>query len=87
MRGKGTPQLDLTRTPSLGEILISSGSFLHMLFLLLVLAVYAFQLLSFVLSIPRLLDMYAFYTHLLRVPDVSAFVPREIHRNLASAFT
>ena len=34
---------------------------------------YAFQLFSFALSLPRLLDMYRFYTHLLGIPDVSCW--------------
>lgn len=42
-----------------------------MLFILTVLAVYAFQLFTFLMSIPRLLEMHQFYTHLLGIPDVS----------------
>jgi hypothetical protein len=42
-----------------------------MIFIFSVAAVYIFQLASFALSIPRLLDMYRFYTHLLGIPDVS----------------
>lgn len=42
-----------------------------MLFLISVGIVYLFQLASFIMSIPRLMDMYRFYTHLLGIPDVS----------------
>ncbi|XP_006458033.1 hypothetical protein AGABI2DRAFT_183133 [Agaricus bisporus var. bisporus H97] len=42
---------------------------LTFLFFLLFLAFYIWQLLSFVLDIHRLIDMYHFYTHLLRIPD------------------
>ena len=48
-----------------------SGSIPHMLFILTVLAVYAFQLFTFLMSIPRLVEMHRFYTHLLGIPDVS----------------
>jgi autophagy-related protein 9 len=43
----------------------------HKIFLVSVAAVYVFQLASFASSIPRLLEMYRFYTHLLGIPDVS----------------
>ncbi|ORY24579.1 autophagy protein Apg9-domain-containing protein [Naematelia encephala] len=48
---------------------LTRGSFPHMLFILSVAAFYIFQLVTFALSIPRLLEMYRFYTHLLGVPD------------------
>ena len=50
---------------------LSSGSVPHMLFILVVSIFYVFQLFSFALSIPKLLEMYRFYTHLLGIPDVS----------------
>jgi autophagy-related protein 9 len=43
-----------------------------MLFILIVMVVYAFQLFTFFMSIPRLLEMHRFYTHLLGIPDVSS---------------
>ncbi|RXK40333.1 hypothetical protein M231_02447 [Tremella mesenterica] len=51
------------------EQCITRGSFPHMLFILSVGAFYLFQMASFILSIPRLLEMYRFYTYLLGVPD------------------
>lgn len=42
-----------------------------MLFILSVTAFYIFQLVTFALSFPKLLDMYRFYKYLLGVPDVS----------------
>lgn len=42
-----------------------------MLFILTVTIVYAFQLFTFLMSIPRLVEMHRFYTHLLGIPDVS----------------
>lgn len=42
-----------------------------MLFILTVLIVYAFQLFTFLMSIPRLVEMHRFYEHLLGIPDVS----------------
>ena len=44
-----------------------------MLFILTVMIVYAFQLFTFLMQIPRLLEMSNFYTHLLGIPDVSLF--------------
>jgi autophagy-related protein 9 len=41
-----------------------------MLFIFSVTGFYVFQLITFALSLPRLLEMYRFYTHLLGVPDV-----------------
>lgn len=41
------------------------------LFFLLFTAFFVWQIISYVLSIMRLMDMYRFYTHLLRIPDVS----------------
>ncbi|OCF37334.1 autophagy-like protein 9 [Kwoniella heveanensis BCC8398] len=48
---------------------ITKASFPHMLFVVIATGFYVFQLASFILSIPRLLEMYRFYTHLLRIPD------------------
>ncbi|WVF69103.1 hypothetical protein IAT40_003877 [Kwoniella sp. CBS 6097] len=48
---------------------ITKASFPHMLFIVIVTGFYLFQLGSFIVSIPRLLGMYRFYTHLLGVPD------------------
>ena len=50
--------------------LINSGSFPHMLFIATILLVYTFQLFTFLMSIPRLLELHRFYEHLLGVPDV-----------------
>lgn len=49
------------------------GSFAHTLFLIILSAFFIFQVASFAMSVPRLLDMYRFYTHLLGVPDVSQY--------------
>ena len=46
------------------------GSLPHMIFILVVTGFYAFQLITFALSLPQLFEMYRFYTHLLGVPDV-----------------
>lgn len=35
-------------------------------------AFYAWQIVTFLLGIPRLMGMYRFYTHLLNIPNVSA---------------
>ena len=43
------------------------------LFFTLFTAFYIWQIVSFVLGIMRLVDMYNFYTHLLRIPDVCLF--------------
>ncbi|WVQ76748.1 hypothetical protein IAR50_006422 [Cryptococcus sp. DSM 104548] len=48
---------------------LTRGSFTHMLFIFILSAFFIFQAVSFVLSLPRLLEMYRFYTHLLRIPD------------------
>lgn len=48
---------------------ITKGSFAHTLFLIILSAFFIFQVASFAMSVPRLLDMYRFYTHLLGVPD------------------
>jgi hypothetical protein len=50
--------------------LTNSGSFPHMLFIATILLVYTFQLFTFLMSIPRLLELHRFYEHLLGVPDV-----------------
>lgn len=42
-----------------------------LLFFILFTAFFAWQLVTYALSILRLADMYNFYTHLLRIPDVS----------------
>ena len=36
-------------------------------------AFYVWQIVAFALSIMRLVDMYNFFTHLLRIPDVRAY--------------
>jgi hypothetical protein len=41
-----------------------------LLFFLLFCAFYVWQIVVFVLSIMRLVDMYHFYTYLLQIPDV-----------------
>lgn len=46
-----------------------------MLFILSVTAFYVFQLVTFALSFPKLLDMYRFYKYLLGIPDVSSARP------------
>ncbi|KAL7422199.1 autophagy protein atg9 [Cryptotrichosporon argae] len=48
---------------------ITRGSFPHMLFILCVAGVYAFQLFTFALEVPRLIEMFKFYTYLLGIPD------------------
>ncbi|KIR54433.1 autophagy-like protein 9 [Cryptococcus gattii Ru294] len=48
---------------------ITKGSFAHTLFLIILSAFFIFQVANFAISVPRLLDMYRFYTHLLGVPD------------------
>lgn len=64
--------------------LINSGSFPHMLFIATILLVYTFQLFTFLMSIPRLLELHRFYEHLLGVPDVRPFLnpPLYISSNL-----
>ena len=47
------------------------------MFIFTVALVYVFQLASFLASIPRLAEMYRFYTHLLGVPDVSDILLHE----------
>lgn len=42
-----------------------------LLFFLLFTAFYVWQIISFVMGISRLVDMYNFYTYLLKIPDVS----------------
>lgn len=39
-------------------------------------AFYIWQIISYVLEIKRLVDMYNFYTYLLKIPDVSPLLPR-----------
>nr|XP_019045197.1 autophagy-like protein 9 [Kwoniella bestiolae CBS 10118]OCF24127.1 autophagy-like protein 9 [Kwoniella bestiolae CBS 10118] len=51
------------------EKCIIRSSFPHMLFLVIITAFFVFQLSSFVFSLPRLLEMYRFYTYLLGIPD------------------
>lgn len=41
-----------------------------LLFFVLFSAFYVWQILTFVLGIRKLIDMYNFYTYLLRIPDV-----------------
>ncbi|KAI0318827.1 autophagy protein Apg9-domain-containing protein [Amylostereum chailletii] len=48
---------------------VSQFSGFTLLFFLLFCAFYLWQVVSFVLSTMRLVDMYRFYTHLLRIPD------------------
>ncbi|KAF8636517.1 hypothetical protein AX17_003330 [Amanita inopinata Kibby_2008] len=48
---------------------ISRFSGFTLLFFLLFTAFYIWQIINFVLSIRRLIDMYNFYTHLLKIPD------------------
>lgn len=56
------------------KILTPSPRFsgLSFLFFLLFLAFYIWQIISFILDIHRLIDMYHFYTYLLKIPDVSS---------------
>lgn len=44
-----------------------------LLFFLLFAAFYVWQIISFIFEIMRLVNMYKFYTYLLRVPDVRTF--------------
>ncbi|KAG6333575.1 hypothetical protein ID866_5514 [Astraeus odoratus] len=48
---------------------VSKFSGFTLLFFLLFSAFYAWQVISFVFEVMRLVDMYNFYTHLLRIPD------------------
>lgn len=50
---------------------IISFSGFTLLFFILFIAFYAWQIASFVLSVFRLVDMYNFFTHLLKIPDVN----------------
>ena len=47
-------------------------------------AFFAWQLVSYVLSMMRLVDMYRFYTHLLHIPDVSCGRTSQIHMSTDS---
>lgn len=47
---------------------------LTLLFFILFLAFYIWQIISFILDIHRLTDMYKFYTYLLKIPDVCLFI-------------
>lgn len=51
--------------------LIRRFSGFTLLFFIAFTAFYVWQIVSYVLSIMRLVDMYNFYTHLLKIPDVS----------------
>jgi hypothetical protein len=53
-------------------VFIPSFSFsgFTLIFWILFVAFYVWQIASFVLSIFRLVDMYNFFTHLLKIPDV-----------------
>ncbi|KAJ7087742.1 autophagy protein Apg9-domain-containing protein [Mycena epipterygia] len=48
---------------------VSNFSGFTLLFFILFIAFYAWQIASFVLSVFRLVDMYNFFTHLLKIPD------------------
>ncbi|KIM55031.1 hypothetical protein SCLCIDRAFT_1221434 [Scleroderma citrinum Foug A] len=48
---------------------VSKFSGFTLLFFLLFIAVYIWQIVAFVFEVIRLVDMYNFYTHLLRIPD------------------
>ncbi|KAJ7219579.1 putative transmembrane protein [Mycena pura] len=48
---------------------VSKFSGFTLLFFILFIAFYAWQIVAFVLSVFRLVDMYNFYTHLLKIPD------------------
>ena len=65
------PQCQSARPDERGN----SGSFPHMFFILSVASFYIFQLITFALSLPRLLEIYRFYTYLLGVPDVLPSCP------------
>lgn len=43
-----------------------------LLFFILFIAFYVWQIVTFVLGVFRLVDMYNFFTHLLKIPDVSS---------------
>ncbi|KAG6376264.1 putative transmembrane protein [Boletus reticuloceps] len=49
---------------------VARFSGMTLLFFLLFTAFYVWQIISFAFEVTRLVDMYRFYTHLLRVPDV-----------------
>lgn len=50
---------------------LTRGGFWHMSFILLFAGAFIYRLTTVVASIPGLLDMHGFYTHLLGIPDVS----------------
>ena len=54
---------------------VSKFSGFTFLFFILFTAFFVWQIVTFVLSIVRLVDMYRFYTYLLRIPDVSPSTP------------
>ncbi|KAJ6597221.1 putative transmembrane protein [Mycena vulgaris] len=49
---------------------VSNFSGFTLLFFILFIAFYVWQIASFILSVFRLVDMYNFFTHLLKIPDV-----------------
>jgi len=51
---------------------VCSFSGFTLLFFLLFTTFCVWQIISFILSVRRLFEMYNFYTHLLKIPDVSA---------------
>ncbi|KAF9013922.1 autophagy protein Apg9-domain-containing protein [Cyathus striatus] len=48
---------------------VSKFSGLSFLLFILFIVIYVWQILAFVLDIPRLVELYKFYTHLLKIPD------------------
>lgn len=51
---------------------ITRKTFTHIMFLFAIVAFLAVKLLGFVTRVPRLIDMYRFYTYLLKIEDVGA---------------
>jgi autophagy-related protein 9 len=50
-----------------------------LLFFLLFTAFYIWQLIAYAVGIKRLVNMYNFYTHLLKIPDVSSHTYLDIY--------
>ncbi|KAF8891195.1 autophagy protein Apg9-domain-containing protein [Infundibulicybe gibba] len=66
-------RLQHEKTPRLSDVIVercvSKFSGFTLLFFLLFTAFYLWQIFSFVIGVRRLVDMYNFYTHLLKIPD------------------
>lgn len=56
----------------------------HILFLVVIAAFLVIKLIGFVARVPRLIDMYRFYTYLLKIEDVSCM--RALRADLSRTF-